>query len=185
MPSVLRERIHMILSRLILFSGFLIVFTVSALGQTVVEHSIITGAAGTATAAGTKGVSKSIGGVFGKLSKTLGKVDKTEPAKPKSTTTRVVSRSSSATTEPLSTEPVQPGMIEIGTTRSALVSKFGKPLIKTGRLDGPEFVETLYYTGSADMVVVTLREGKVTAVSPPPDSEERREAKKPEATASR
>jgi hypothetical protein len=172
------------LSRLILFSGFLVLFTVLTLGQTVVEHSLATAAAGTATAGGAKGVSKSIGSVFGKLSKTLEKVDKSEPAKAKSTQTWVAPRSSSATTAPPSTKPVQPGMIEIGMERSALVSKFGKPLIKAGRLVGPQFVETYYYTGSADMVVVTLREGKVTAVSPPPDSEERPDSKEPRKTAS-
>ena len=173
------------LSRLLLFSGFLAVFTVSALGQTLVEYSIGTAVAGSATAAGTKGVSKSIGDVFGKLSKTLGKVDRSEPAKPKSTQTRVAPRSSSATTARPSTKPVQSGMIEIGMERSALVSKFGKPFIKTSRLDGPQFVETYYYTGSDDMVVVTLRDGRVTAVSPPPDSEERPDSKEPETTASR
>ena len=51
-----------------------------AAGQAVVEHSLITGGGSTAAAAGSKDASKSIGGVFGSLTKTLGTMEKSNSA---------------------------------------------------------------------------------------------------------
>ncbi len=58
-------------------------------------------------------------------------------------------------------------------TRATVIQTVGKPMMKTSRVEGTTFVETLYYQGPDDVVVVTLREGKVAeVVPPPPDSKE-------------
>jgi hypothetical protein len=125
--------------------------------QTVVEHSVTTGA-GAAGAAGAKGVSRSIGKVFDSLDKTLGKVEKSDPVPPSSS---VATSISSAGHE------VQSGRMKIGTQRAALIEGLGQPFMKTSRVDGLHLIETYYYKGPDDVTTVTLREGKVTSISSP------------------
>lgn len=174
------------LSGILLLSGGLLLFSISSPGQTVVEYSTATAAGSTGAAAGGKGVSKSIGGVFGSLDKTLDKLKKSESPKSSSGPSTIIYPSSSSAEAPASAESatgkspaatetaklIRPEKVSIGMARSDLVTKFGKPFMKATRVEGPHYVETYYYQGDVDIVVVTLREGKVTHVSPPPSPEE-------------
>lgn len=145
--------------------------------QTVVEHSLTTGAMGTAAAGGAKGASKSIGNVFGNVSKTL---DKAAGSGAAATSAATAAEPASSTSETIITskppssrdsapqKPGDPSKIRVGMARVTLVETAGKPMMKTSRVEGTSFVETYYYQGLDDVVVVTLREGKVTDIVPPP-----------------
>jgi hypothetical protein len=175
------------LSGIVLLSVGLLLFSISSPGQTVVEYSTATAAGSTGAAAGGKGVSKSIEGVFGGLDKTLDKLKKSESPKSSSGPSSIIYPSSSSAEATPSVESsagespaaatetaklIRPEKVSIGMARSDLVTKFGKPFMKATRVEGPHYVETYYYKGAEDIVVVTLREGKVTHVSPPPSPEE-------------
>ncbi len=147
--------------------------------QTMVEYA--TGAARAGAGAGAKGVSKSVGGVFGKVSKTLGSGEKVQGSSTtgQSKVQEVSQPTDSYTAEstPAKRRTVKPAEVETGMSRAALVQRFGKPLMKTSKMDGADFLEVFYYTGEDDMTVVTLRDGKVVAVSPPPEIPEPTTAK--------
>jgi hypothetical protein len=148
--------------------------SVNAGAQTVVEHSLATGAMGTAAAGGSKGASKAIGGVFGNLSKTLDKAGSADAGEPASATSETIVTSKPASRrDGAAQKPGDPSKIRVGMTRATVIQTVGKPMMKTSRVEGTTFVETLYYQGPDDVVVVTLREGKVAeVVPPPPDSKE-------------
>ena len=147
---------------------WLAVCAVAACGQSVVEHSLAT-AAGTAGAAAGKGAGKSIGGVFDKLGKTLEQAGKpgaqTAASSPKPGAT-VIDAVPVVKPKPAGEFP-DPKGITMGLAREELLRKFGEPSIKTIHTQGPQVVETYWYApAKSDAVVVTLRDGKVTAVTP-------------------
>lgn len=159
--------------RFVLFAALsIVVVCVSSHAQTVVEHSVGSAAASSAAAGATKGVSKSVGDVFQSLTEVLGEAKDSGSKDATSTKVESVTRRPAAGMERPRVRIVQPGQIEVGMARSSLLREFGKPFMKTSQVDGPQLLETYYYRGPDDMVVVTLREGKVTAVSPPPAPEE-------------
>lgn len=150
------------------------VFVASACGQAVVEHSIGTAASG-AAAAGSAGASKSIGGVFRSLEQTL---DKTGQSPAGKDAAPAETRSQSVSVRPSALPPahnfrhedLSPDQIELGTERVTLLQAFGRPFMRTARLEGSTFLEMFYYRGDGDLVVVTLREGRVSSVFPPPET---------------
>ena len=167
----------------LLTASSLTLFSISARSQAVVENTLITGAASTGAASAGQGISKSIGGILGNLDKALEQLKSGEPGKAAGEQSQVVSKPSSPASapstiaaveakpslpEPLKAVPIGADQIKVGMSRLDLVAKVGKPFMKTSRVDGPQYVETYYYKGLDDMVVATLREGKVTSVSPPP-----------------
>jgi len=148
----------------------------SAVGQSVVEYSTTTAAGAKGAAASGQGISKSIGGILGNLNKTLDSAKKPDTAQTSSGPSRIITPSASlranagsaseaeiAPAKLLRPEQVRPGM-----GRSELVKKFGGPFMKASKVDGADFVETYYYQGADDIIVVTVREGKVSSISPPP-----------------
>lgn len=156
----------------VFLSGCLtVVFSVFVAGQAIVEHSAATAAGSAAAAGGSKGVSKSVGGVFGSLSKTLEKTGEPASANAEGKPARV-DGSPSAAGAAYKPKTIEPGEIAVGTARSDLLNKFGEPFMRTSRVEGLQFVESFYYKGTQDIVVVTLREGKVTAVSPPAEEQD-------------
>jgi hypothetical protein len=148
-------------------------------GQAAAEYGAATAASTTGAAASGKGASKSIGGVFDSLNKKLGKAtgekataenSKAPPASPKAAPPKVVTPP--AATAPAKAEPVRlvtASEMKIGTPRADLVREFGQPYIMTSQADETGFVQRYFYRGAAEPVVVTLREGKVDRVTPPPD----------------
>lgn len=143
---------------------------VSAQAQTVVEHSLATGAMGTAAAGGAKGASKSIGNVLGSVNKTLSKAGSVDSKGSSSTTSETIVTTSKPSSGAVSakSKPGDLSIIRVGMARVELVKLVGKPMMKTSRVEGTAFVETFYYQGPDDVIVVTLRDGKVTEVVPPP-----------------
>lgn len=177
-----------IVTPLLLFA--VLAASATAAAQTVVEHSLTTGAMGTAAAGGAKGASKSIGSVFGNVSKTLDKAAGSGAAATSAATAAEPASSTSSTSETIITskppsprdsapqKPADPFKIRVGMARVTLVETAGKPMMKTSRVEGTSFVETYYYQGLDDVVVVTLREGKVTDVVPPPPTDAKESARR-------
>ncbi len=174
-----------IVTPLLLFA--VLAASATAAAQTVVEHSLTTGAMGTAAAGGAKGASKSIGSVFGNVSKTL---DKAAGSGAAATSAATAAEPASSTSETIITskppsprdsapqKPGDPSKLRVGMARVTLVETAGKPMMKTSRGEGTSFVETYYYQGLDDVVVVTLREGKVTDVVPPPPTDAKESARR-------
>ena len=166
----------------VLSAGPVLFLTAAAFGQAVVEHTTATAAGTAGAAAGGQGVSKSIGGILGNLGKTLEKVKNpdapqqtagptqivTPPAPARANAETARETGAPAPIEPALRKPVRPEFVKIGMTRAELTKRVGSPFMKTSRVDGSDFVETYYFNAEEDIVVVTLREGKVFDISPPP-----------------
>lgn len=137
-----------------------------ASGQDIVEHSLLTGHVSTSAAGAGKGVSKSIGGVFGSLDRVLGGQKSGDAS---TSPSEVISVSVDRQREVYTPTPVSPLQVEVGMDRELILKQFGKPFMRTARAEGPELIEVFIYPNpNGDMTVLTLREGKVTAVSPTP-----------------
>ncbi len=163
-------------------SPFVLVCLFLAIGasltaQTAVEYGTI--AAGSTTSATTdaKKISKSIGGVFGQLGKALETPSKGQQGHQTAASAAAAKRAASSrgkqpaalsAAKPESSSGVQSSQIQIGMSRTELLSAVGKPNMQIGGTDEGVFVETYMYGGSADTVTVTLRDGKVTGISPMP-----------------
>jgi len=142
---------------------FLILLSVPAttLGQAVVEHAVITGSTTVGTAAGAKGVGRSIGAVFGELNKKLGNAS----------SSRVVDVRVPATSEPTEEELVEAEQIrdtrvdveriEEGLSSSELVEIFGKPQMMISSGSGG----TVYHYTSTEQepVEVLIKDGAVSS----------------------
>lgn len=163
------------------FTAAVVLFlTATAFGQAIVEHTTATAAGTAGAAAGGQGVSKSIGGILGNLGKTLEKVKNPDASQESAGPTQMVTptaparntvetaREAGAPAETPVRKPVRPEFIKIGMARTELVKRVGSPFMKTSRVDGADFFETYYFNAEEDIVVVTLREGRVTDISPPP-----------------
>ena len=147
---------------------WLVVCAVAVCAQPVVEHSLAT-AAGTAGAAAGKGVGKSMGGVFDTLGKTLEKAGTSgaETATSRSKPVTTASAAVPATKPKPAREFPDPKGITVGLEREELIRKFGEPSMKTTDTQEAQLVETCWYTAAkSGAVVVTLRDGKVTEVTP-------------------
>ncbi|MBK5295020.1 MAG: hypothetical protein JJE04_25505 [Acidobacteriia bacterium] len=152
-----------------------------ASAQAVVESAILGAASGTA-AAGTKGTGAAAAGVFEALRKTLaganqpdskaGPVQVISPVSQKSaTSTRLAAVESASPEAQLTVEPVDVSGITIGLTRQELIDKYGQPALKTAEPARDQLVETFtYMQGKNEPVMVTLRNGVVSAKTVAPKS---------------
>lgn len=128
--------------------------------QTLVEHSLATGAASTA-ASGMGAVGKAAAAVFDKANQALG-------AKGSTNTVQIVPKSEFGPAEPVKlSPPPDPAAVKIGMTRTEVATKFGTPAMKLSSSDGAQTVETWTWGAGADAVTLTLRDGKVTAIDGP------------------
>jgi len=160
----------------LLFPALLMSSSIALRAQAVVEHSAVT-AAGAAGAAAAKGVGKSAGSILGSVEKLA-----RDGAKTGTATAPAASRPAGSivvSTRPAKPERVAscadgavPSAIAIGLTRKDLLRKFGEPCMKITKSQGSLLIETYWYTpANRDGLIVTLREGKVTAVSPAPSQQ--------------
>jgi hypothetical protein len=155
------------------FFGCLAGLAIQLAAQTAVEYGTITAAGAAGSAGAMKDTSKSIGNVLGNLGKTL---DKGEASPPSGESVKVApakqakaAPSRARTAAPPAPRPIQPDSIRKGMTRADLLAKLGKPFMKTGGMDGVEFIETYCYQGPEDLITVTIRDGTVTSISPEPE----------------
>lgn len=132
---------------------------VGACGQAMVEYTLGVGRA-VAGAPAAKKAGEAAAAAFEKLGKTLEKGGQ-----------------AAATASQIALPPVpkrlgpfaDPAIITAGLTRAELLNRFGDPVMKTAGGQSAEAGETYYYsTRQGDSVVVTVREGKVTAVTSEP-----------------
>lgn len=157
----------------LLFPALLMSSSIALRAQAVVEHSTAT-AAGAAGAAAAKGVGKSVGSILGRVEKLAKDAGKTAtPAAPLSSKPAEPIVVSTPPAKPERTascaDGADPSAITVGLTRDALLRKFGQPCAKATSSQGSQLTETYWYTpADRDGVIVTLGEGKVTAVSPAP-----------------
>jgi hypothetical protein len=142
----------------------------AACGQAIVEHSVATAGASTATA-GVKGTGKSIGGVFRSLSETL---DKAGTAKengnaPAPNAVTTLSGRSKQSAKPVpATEPIDPSQVTEGLDRAELIKRFGEPVLRVSERRNSQLVERLWYnTTTSDQIEIKLIGDKVASVRPP------------------
>ncbi len=144
-------------------------FAVSVYGQAMVEYGLGAGRSGVAGAAAGKNTGKATGAIFDKTTKALETAGKPGAA---------AAQSASASTPPKTAEPekqaatapaaIDPSAITPGLERQELLAKLGKPSMKITNTDGSDIVEKLWYKSPGhETILVTLRNGKVAAVSPP------------------
>ncbi len=144
-------------------------FTVSVYGQAMAEYGLGVGRSGVAGATAGKNTGKATGAVFDKTTKAL-----QTAGKPGAATAQAASAPTPA--KPVESEKqvdaaspaIDPSAITPGLERQELLAKLGKPSMKMTNTDGPDIVEKLWYKAVGhETVLVTLRNGKVAAVSPP------------------
>jgi hypothetical protein len=143
---------------------------VAACGQAIVEHSLATAGASTA-AAGVKGTSKSIGGVFRSLSETFDKAGTAkqngETPAPNAVTTVSGRPKQSAKPVPAS-KPIDPSQVTEGLDGAELIQRFGEPVLRFSERRNSQLVEKLWYnTATSDQLEIRLIDGKVALVRPP------------------
>jgi hypothetical protein len=130
--------------------------------QSMVEFGTLTGRGPAAT--GGPNVGKSIADVFGKVNQSLtgpGTVDSTAKSKPlpAATTAPVIA---------IKPEPALPpdlSALAVGMDRAEMLKKVGKPWMSISSVEDSILVETCSYRKGSDTVTVTLRDGKVAAIS--------------------
>jgi hypothetical protein len=123
--------------------------------QTLIEHSL-----GTARAAGAAAGMQKVGKVAASLAD---KTAKTLDTAAKSTSTVITVPKSKAAPPVKLSPPPDPAAVKIGMESQEVVAKFGPPAMKLSS----EEDETWFYGSGPDAVTLTLREGKVAAVSGP------------------
>ncbi len=148
--------------------ALLIAAAIPLSAQTLVEHSLATGAASTA-ASGMGAVGKAAATVVDKANQTLGvKGSATSSAPAGSSTVQIVPKSEFGPAEPVKlSPPPDPAAVKIGMARAEVAAKFGTPAMKLSSSDGVQTVETWTWGAGAGAVTLTLRDGKVTAVDGP------------------
>jgi hypothetical protein len=135
--------------------------------QTLVEHSLATGAASGA-ASGMSGIGKAAASVFEKANQTLGaKGNTTSAPASSSNSVQAAPKSEIAPTEVKLSPPPDPAAVKIGMTGREAIEKFGPPAMKLTSSDGAQTVESWTWGSGAEAVALTLRDGKVTAVNGP------------------
>jgi hypothetical protein len=145
-------------------------------GQTAAEYGTIAAGTTGAITDSSKDVSKSIGGVFGRLGKGFDRLSSGQKGHQTATGTRArkqvaSGRSGRAAASPAATPRVAPivnaSQIRIGMSRAELLSSVGEPSMRISATDQGVFSETYIYQSSST-VTVTLHDGKVAEVSPMP-----------------
>jgi hypothetical protein len=129
--------------------------------QAIVEFGTLTGRAG--AAAGGTNVGKSIVDVFGKVNKSVtgaGTVDVNVKPKPLPAAT-----TAPAAAKPEPAAPPDLSALAIGLDRADMLKKVGKPWMSISSVEDSILVETCSYRIGSDTVTVTLRDGKVAAIS--------------------
>ena len=153
---------------------------VPAWSQTAVEHAVITGASA-AGAAPAAGLGKSLGGILTGVGKNLDKAQKTtdaSPAAPAAAPTVAeasapipdAGKGTSGETAAKAFVPraIDPAQVSIGLDREELIEKCGPPSMRVSQKKDSSFVETYWYATATHVpFVVTLRDGKVAAFTPP------------------
>ena len=147
--------------RFLILSAFCVF---AASGQTIVEHSVLTGASSTA-AAGSAGVSKSVGGILHSLSDVA---DKASGAQSNSTTSTPpasqpgTSEAKAPSKSAPTFAPIDPAKITEGLDRDTLIQTFGQPMLRLTAIRDDQFVEKLWYKASSGrQVEITLIDNKV------------------------
>lgn len=140
-------------------------FTLTAAAQTAVEYSLGT-AGSTGAATGMRGVGKSLAGAFAGVNRTLGTAEK--PGVSGATVVFAGSVPAAAASSPaIVPKPIDPSKARIGATREELLKQCGEPSTRSSETTGGKLVETYWYdTTTHDTLEVTLRDGKVTAITP-------------------
>jgi hypothetical protein len=177
MIRMLPKEFSMRISSIFIAMCFLLAFGATLEGQTAVEYGTI--AAGTTGATtDSKDVSKSIGGVFGRIGKGMDKLSTGPQGRRSATATSVRKPATSGGNRPVAASSigrpkaapiVHPSQIRIGMSRKELLRAVGEPSMQISTTDEGVFSETYMYRGSTDTVTVTLHDGKVTEVSPMPE----------------
>lgn len=144
----------------------------AAWSQAVPEHAAISAASATGTAA-TSGIGKSIGGVFGALNKKLESAKTAKSSTPGTTagqtSSTVTVRSAESTSPRYVPKLVDPSQVTIGLDRDELLKCCGEPMMITSQTRDSQVVETYWYTTIAnDTLMVTIRDGRVASLTPPP-----------------
>lgn len=145
----------------------------AAWSQAAVEHAAMTAASSTGTAA-TVGPGKSIGNVFDGLNKKLESAKIANSSAPRAkapaqTSTTVTLRVRENAPPRLEPKPVDPSRVTIGLEREELLKRCGEPSMSSSQTRNSQLVETYWYNTTANEVLtVTLRDGKVASITPPP-----------------
>lgn len=144
-------------------------------GQAMVEYSLGVGRSAAGAAAVGKKTARSTEAVFAGSAKGMdraARAPRSAPARPAPArggrTDSRVHVLPPAPPKPLTPAlpPPDPGQISSGLDRQDLLQRFGPPAMKTTKMEGPLVLETYWYMAAGrDAVVVTLRDGKVAAVS--------------------
>jgi len=149
-------------------------FSLSAYGQAIVGYGLNTGRAAVAGAASANKTGKATAAAFEKAARGLNDANaNASAAKPAAGQSAVAQAPAAAApakpaeAEKTPSEPVEVAGPSMGLERDELLKKFGKPSFKLTNQDGSDLVEKYWYKSSGrEKVVVTLRNGKVAAVSP-------------------
>lgn len=134
--------------------------------QTLVEHSLATGAASGA-ASGMSGIGKAAASVFEKASQSLGAKGTATSAPTPANSVQTLPKSEFAPAEVKLSPPPDPAAVKTGMTGREVIEKFGPPAMKLTSSDGAQTVESWSWGSGPEAVTLTLRDGKVTAVIGP------------------
>ena len=147
-----------------------------AYSQAMVEYGLGAGRGALAGAAAGKNTGKAVGAALDKSTKALETSGKAGPAqasaskaaKPAEVTTTAAG-SAANPQAPSAAPAIDPASITPGLERRELLAKLGKPSMTMMNTDGSDLVEKLWYKSAGhETVTITLRNGKVATVTPPP-----------------
>ena len=156
------------------FPALLVTFAVAAHGQAIVEYGLGVGRSGAAGAAAGKKTGAAAASVLNKATAAVekaGTASAAQAAKPAEKVETAVAQPALAAepSTPATPAAVDPASITAGMERQDLIAKLGKPSMKVTKLEDGHVVEKYWYKGAGrETVLVTLRNGKVESVSPPP-----------------
>jgi len=153
----------------------LLILTAAGLlhAQAITEYGAVAGSAsGTSASAG---AGKSVVNVFGKVGQTLAGAAKAgDDAKPSPSQPSKPTAVTAVASAPKAVEPIAPppdlAALSTGMNRADMLKKVGKPTMSMTSMESSALVETCWFKNGADVVTVTLRDGKVAAfdkVAPP------------------
>ena len=136
----------------------------AVLGQALVEYTLGVGRAAAAAPAA-KRAGDATAATLEKLGKTMGQAGQVAAK----TTGRAPALGDAQKPRGPLGPFADPAQITVGLERGEVLRRFGEPSMKTTDTQGKELVETFWYSlRERDPVVVTLRDGKVAAVSANP-----------------
>ena len=156
------------LKRTCLLPMLLAAFGVSSYGQAVVEYGLGVGRGSLAGAAAGKKMGNATSSVLNKAAGTVEKSASAAQAAP-AEKAEVAAAAPAAKQAPSAPPAVDASAIQPGLDRQELLAKFGKPSMKLTQNQGSDIVEKYWYKAAGrETVTVTLRNGKVAEVTPPP-----------------